>query len=92
MVVIVILSSGAILAIMTYTSLKERDPDALEEALFRIKQQAGLLGVFCSAVFAAITALQSAKLVGLPSVSSVAASVTPPSGTWGKRAAEIITA
>lgn len=72
------------LALHAYNSTKKADPDLLERILFSVKQQAGVLAAICGAIFGVITALQSAKLVGMPSESSSSL----PSVSFGKRSYE----
>lgn len=49
------------LALHAYNKAK-KDPEHLERVLFSIKQQAGVVGAFCMAIFGVISALQSAKM------------------------------
>jgi hypothetical protein len=75
---------------MAFNKLRESEPDLLEHVLFKIQQQAGVLGTLCMAVFGIITALKTGRLTGL-STSALSTPITPPSGSWGKRAAEALT-
>jgi hypothetical protein len=80
MVVVVVIATGATIALKAYNSLKNSNEPMLEKALFTIQQQAGVMAALCGTVFAVITALRTAKI-------SMPSGLTPPTPTFGTRTA-----
>lgn len=72
MLVVVLMAGGALLALRSYNTMAANAPQALEAALFSIRQQAGVLAALSAAVFAVLTALQK----GLAPASNFAAAAS----------------
>jgi len=64
MVVVLLAAGGSLLLLRSYNSTRALDPERLTRTVFSVKQAAGVLGAICTAVFAIITALESARFLG----------------------------
>ena len=61
MVVVVLISGGAAIAIHLYRKAAQWPAEEFEEAIFSVKQQAGVIGALAAVVFAVLAALQHGK-------------------------------
>lgn len=91
MVVVIIICSAAAVSLQAFNKIRHTNPEMLEEALFRIQQQAAVVAAYCASLFGVIAALKTAKLAGLPNptaAATAAAAAPPPGGVWGRPARE----
>lgn len=86
MVVVILMASGALLALRAYNSLAAADPALLSSTVFSIRQGAGVMAALCAAVFAVITALEKGT------AAFTGTSFTPPGPAPGSWAAKVASA
>ena len=77
MVVVVLIATGAAVAIRLYKAAEAQEAEVFDRLIFSVKQQAGVVGALAAVVFAILAALQSGK----QAVTSIASSTVPIFGT-----------